>query len=306
MGRALVVAVIASLLEGCFPDRPPEQPIPNAPIVVSSTPRPLPRPPPLPLLPPPARLPLEPCGVTDEGFDDWLWSVRRDAVSLGISKRTVHEALGAVGYDADVIALDRAQAPFKVSFAKFSARHLTRKRVARGKRVMAENHALLERITARFGVPPEILVAIWGLETDYGDNSGTTPSLQALATLAYDCRRAPRFRDELMSALRILDRGDLTLEELFGAWAGERGQTQFLPSSYEKLGVDFDGDGRVDMVRSRADALASTARFLEASGWHAGEEYQPDSSNFAALREWNASEMYCKTIVLFASKLTEP
>jgi len=295
--------MVASVLGGCFPERPAERPIENAPIVVSSTPRSIPRS----LAPPrPGRLALEPCGATDEGFDEWLWSVRRDAVSLGISTRTVRGALGAVGYDPDVIALDREQKPFKVSFAKFSARRLTRHRVARGKRVMAENRELLGRITARFGVQPEILVAIWGLETDYGDNAGSTSSLQALATLAYDCRRAARFRDELMSALRILDRGDLTVEEMSGAWAGELGQTQFLPSSYEKFGVDFDGDGRVDMVRSSADALASTARFLEASGWRARDPYGPDSYNFEALREWNASEMYCKTIALFASALTEP
>ena len=106
-----------------------------------------------------------------------------------------------------------------------------------------------------------------------------------------------------MSALRILDHGDLTIDELFGAWAGELGQTQFLPSVYEKFGVDFDGDGRVDMVASRADALASTAHYLRESGWSAGAPYGEGSANFGALKQWNASEMYRKTIVLFAGKL---
>jgi lytic murein transglycosylase len=218
----------------------------------------------------------------------------------------VRLALESVTYDGSVIALDREQAPLKLTFTSFVAKRVTPKRVARGKQVMAEHGEVLGRITSRFHVAPEVLVAIWGLETDYGANAGTTPSMQALATLAYDCRRAPRFRDELVHALRIVERGDLTADELYGAWAGELGQTQFLPSSYDELGVDFDGDGRVDMVRSAADALASTAHFLEAAGWRPGERYEPGTPNFIALRKWNASEMYCKTIVLFASKLVGP
>lgn len=248
-------------------------------------------------------LPMDRCSDTDDGFDAWIGSVRRDARALGISGTTVASALRDVTYDTEVIDLDRAQAPFKMTFAEFVRKRLGRKRIARGQQVMAENGELLAKVEARFGVPPEILVAIWGLETDYGANSGRIPSMQALATLAYDCKRAARFREELMSALRILDRGDLTVDELFGAWAGELGQTQFLPSVYEKFGVDFDGDGRVDMVASRADALASTAHYLAESGWRAKAPYDQGSANFGVLKEWNASEMYRKTIVLFASKL---
>lgn len=248
-------------------------------------------------------VPLEQCGATEQGFDGWMVSFRAYALSKGIGTTTVERALAGTLYDPAVIELDRSQKPFKQSLAEFSARRVTRARIARGKRVLARERDLLHRVTARFGVQPEVLVAIWGLETDFGENLGSTSSLRALATLAYDCRRSARFRDELLSALRILERGDLTEAEMVGAWAGELGQLQFLPSSYERFGVDFDGDGRIDMVQSRADALASTANYLEGHGWRAREAYRVGSANFEALGAWNASAIYRETIVLFAARL---
>jgi membrane-bound lytic murein transglycosylase B len=301
--RALALALpfVAALFGGCAPSLPPGPTAEEAAAAAAHAAwKPLPWPPPR---PPVVPLPLDHCSESEEGFDRWLASVRSDAIEKGVSEPTVTSALRDLSYDPEVIALDREQKPFKMSFEKFSALRVTRPRVARGKRMMADNRELLERITARFGVQPEILVTIWGLETDYGVNTGSMSSLRALATLAYDCKRAARFRGELVSALRILDHHDLTMDELVGAWAGELGQTQFLPSSYEKFGVDFDGDGRVDMVESKADALASTAHYLEGNGWRANGPYQPGSANFEALREWNASEIYRKTIVLFASKI---
>jgi lytic murein transglycosylase len=175
--------------------------------------------------------------------------------------------------------------------------------VRRGQQHLSAHAPLLAKITKRFGVAPEVVVAIWGLETDFGSNQGSTRSLNALATLAYDCRRAERFRGELMSALRIAERGDLAPEEMRGAWAGELGQTQFLPSSYERFGVDFDGDGKIDLVSSVDDALGSTASYLAGHGWRKGEGFAPESPNFEVLSEWNKSEVYQRTIVLFASKL---
>jgi lytic murein transglycosylase len=175
--------------------------------------------------------------------------------------------------------------------------------VRHGKERLLAHAELLGRIRKRFGVADEVLVAIWGLETDFGQNQGSTPSLHALATLAYDCRRGERFRGELLSALRIVERGDLAPEDMRGAWAGELGQTQFLPSSYERFAIDFDEDGKVDLIRSVDDALASTASYLAGHGWRAGEGYAPDSPNFEVLAEWNKSDVYRRTIVLFASKL---
>ena len=277
----------------------------SSPVAAPPPPRAVTPPPPPPPPPPPTLelAPIESCGETEEGFDAWLTSFCERAIAAGISRDLVGRALGTVAYDPSVVALDRAQRPHKRSFEEFSSSHVTPTRLRRGKKLLGVRAALLAEIARRFGVAPEIVVAIWGLETDFGRNQGSTSGLQALATLAYDCRRAERFRGELSSALRILQRGDLAVEAMVGAWAGEIGQTQFLPSSYERFGVDFDRDGRVDLVSSVEDALASTANYLAGHGWRAGDGYRPGSPNFEVLGEWNKSDVYRRTIVLFASKL---
>lgn len=246
---------------------------------------------------------IDHCSDTDEGFDDWLSAFREHAIAEGIAPAVASEAFADMAYDPGVIELDRTQRAYKVTFETFAAKHVTSARVKRGKRLLVEHAALLAKIEARYGVAPEILVALWGLETDFGAYQGHTPSLAALATLAYDCRRADRFRGELESALRIVQRGDLAPRQMVGAWAGELGQTQFLPSSYERFGVDFDEDGRVDLIGSVADALASTASYLAGHGWHAHEGYGPGSANLGVLEEWNKSEVYRRTVVLFAARL---
>ncbi len=245
------------------------------------------------------------CGDTEDGFEPWLESFRRDAASQNISSRTLTLALSEVSYDDRVIALDRSQGAFKLTLKAFTEKRVTRARTARGRALLQTHSALLAKIDATFGVAPEILVAIWGLETDYGQNAGSMSAFRSLATLAYDCRRSERFRAELLSALRIVERGDLTPSEMIGAWAGEIGQTQFLPSSYERFAIDFDGDGKADLIGSSADALASTASYLHGHGWRPHEGFVPGTPNFAALGEWNASEIYRKAIALFAQKLKE-
>ncbi len=152
-------------------------------------------------------------------------------------------------------------------------------------------------------VPAPVIVAIWGLETDFGVNQGKFGTIRALASLAYDCRRTEKFQAELMDALRIVERGDLSPGEMHGAWAGEIGQTQFMPSSYLKFALDYDGDGRRDLIRSVPDALASTANYLQSYGWRRGEAWSTGSANFEVLLEWNKSQVYSKTIAYFASKL---
>ncbi len=238
---------------------------------------------------------IAPCSDTDEGFDPWLASFREHAIAQGIPRAVVMHALADVTYDPRVIELDRTQ--------RMHGLTLTPARVRRGRRLLSSDADLLAKIEARFGVPPEILVALWGLETDFGAYQGTTRSLDALATLAHDCRRSERFRGELTSALHLLQRGDLSPDEMVGAWAGELGQTQFLPSSYERFGVDFDEDGRVDLIDSVDDALASTASYLAGHGWRAREGYGPGSPNLAVLATWNESEVYRSTVLLFAAKL---
>lgn len=299
-GRAGHLApCVAALLVACAPAAPDRR------AEVRSAPRPAPRaaaaPTELPV--PPVR--LAPCGDGAAGFETWLASFRAHAASQGIREDVIARALDDVVYDESVIALDRSQRAHKVSFEKFAASHVTKARVRRGTRELAARADLLDRIERRFGVAREVLVAIWGLETDFGANQGSTPSLRALATLAYDCRRSDRFRDELESALRIVQRGDIPVERMVGAWAGEVGQTQFLPSSYERFGVDFDDDGRADVVGSVDDALASTASYLAGHGWRAGEPWDERSPNFEVLASWNRSEVYRKTIALFATKLAK-
>jgi lytic murein transglycosylase len=163
---------------------------------------------------------------------------------------------------------------------------------------------LLSSIEQKFGVPRQILVAIWGLETDFGKGDmGKLPVFRVLATMAHDCRRTELFQGELLAALQILQRGDLRLNDMIGAYAGEIGQTQFLPSSYIKYGVDFDGNGHVDLRHSVPDVLASTANLLHSSGFKMGAPYGEGTANFEAMREWNRATIYRKTIGYFADQL---
>jgi membrane-bound lytic murein transglycosylase B len=163
----------------------------------------------------------------------------------------------------------------------------------------------LDKIERRFGVPGPVLVAIWGLETEFGAGLGNYPTFNALATLAYDCRRADQFREELVDALKLVARGDIQPEEMRGAWAGEIGQTQFMPSTYLKYATSADGGAIADLVGSSGDALASTANFLKNKGWKRGQGFHEGEPNFAALLEWNAAPVYAKTIAYFADRLAE-
>ena len=163
--------------------------------------------------------------------------------------------------------------------------------------------ALLARVEQRFGVPKELVMAIWTMETDNGGDMGKLPVVRTLATLAHDCRRTELFQSELIAALQILQRGDLPLNQLIGAYAGEIGQTQFLPSSYIKYGVDFDGNGHVDLRRSVPDVLASTANLLKVNGWQTGQPFGLGTRNFEVMREWNRSEVYRRTLHYFAEQL---
>ena len=235
------------------------------------------------------------------GFPAWLEGTKREAAAEGISPRGI-AALNGVGYDAAVIARDRRQGVFRQSFEQFSGR-MVPPRLARGAQLMKRHAALLARIERDFGVSPAVIVAIWGLETDFGADSGRFQTIRALATLAYDCRRPEKFRPELFDALRIVARGDMSAAEMRGAWAGEIGQTQFMPSSYLKFAVDYDGNGRRDLVRSVADALASTANYLRGYGWQRGAPYGPGTRNFEAIQAWNKAEVYARTIAYFAGRL---
>ena len=235
-------------------------------------------------------------------FDAWLADFKTEAAAKGIAQSAIATGLAGVTLDQSVLSRDRGQKVFQQSFEEFSGRMIP-PRLVPGSNKLKQYGSALSRIEQQYGVPGEVLVAIWGLETDYGANIGKFPTIRSLATLAYDCRRAELFRAELMDALRIVERGDLAPSEMRGAWAGEIGQTQFMPSSWIKFAVDFDGNGRRDLLHSPPDVLASTANYLASYGWQRGKDWEPGSANFAVIQQWNKSEVYAKTIAAFASQL---
>ncbi len=207
-------------------------------------------------------------------FEQWMAGVRQEALASGISQATISRTLEGVTYDPNVIKRDHGQGVFQQSFLQFSDRMTNKNRFQNGLAQLKKNAALFARIEQQFGVPPAVVVSFWGLESDYGAYKGNVwPIIRAVATLAYDCRRSDFFRTQLMDTLRIVQRGDLRPDEMIGNWAGELGPTQFTPSDYYKYGVDFDGDGRVDMVRSVPDALASAANLMKGFGWQRGQPW---------------------------------
>ena len=238
-------------------------------------------------------------------FNTFVAGISADAQAAGISPSVISAALGGVQQDGAVLNFDRRQRyTFNKSFEQYVSTRVGAGRINGGRAMMQRHAALLSRIEQRFGVPPQIVVAIWGLETDFGKGDmGRLPVFRVLATLAHDCRRSELFQGELLVALKIVQRGDLRLNDMIGAYAGEIGQTQFLPSSYIKYGVDFDGDGHVDLRHSVPDVLASTANLLHTSGFRAGAPYGEGSANFEAMREWNRATIYRKTIAYFADRL---
>jgi lytic murein transglycosylase len=238
-------------------------------------------------------------------FGTFVASMSTDAQAAGISQGVIGSALSGVSEDAAVLNFDRRQRyTFNKSFEQYVSTRVGSGRINGGRAMLQRHAALLSSIEGKFGVPRQILVAIWGLETDFGKGDmGKLPVIRTLATLAHDCRRSELFQGELLAALKIVQRGDLPLRDLIGAFAGEIGQTQFLPSSYIKYGVDFDGDGRVDLRHSVADVLASTANLLHTNGFKMGAPYGEGSANFEAMREWNHATIYRKTIAYFADQL---
>ena len=243
------------------------------------------------------------CSNHAGGFENWLADFRQEAIAAGLSPDTVRFSLADVVYDTSVISHDRGQRVFRQSFEQFSGRMINSYRVSKGKSLLKRYSDLFSTIEQRYGVPGHVLVAIWGLETDFGAGSGQFHTLSALATLAYDCRRTDKFHAELLDALRIVERGDLSPAQMRGAWAGEIGQTQLMPSSYLKYAVDFAGKGKADLLHNDADALASTANYLQGHGWQAGAGWDEGQPNFAVLLEWNKARVYAKTIAVFADRL---
>jgi len=207
-------------------------------------------------------------------FARFLEQLKQDAVAAGVSQRAIAEAAPGMVYDQGIVNRDRGQRVFGQIFTEFAGRMAADYRMQQGRALISRHAQVFSRAEKEYGVPPAVIAAFWGLESDFGANMGRLPTLRSLVSLAYDCRRAQMFHDETIAALKVIDRGDLTPSEMVGSWAGELGQTQFLPSLYVAYAVDYDGDGRRDLLDSAPDVIGSTANYI-ATGlkWRRGEPW---------------------------------
>lgn len=207
-------------------------------------------------------------------FDRFLAGLKQQAAAAGVSQHAIAEASPYLVYDQGIVNRDRGQRVFGQIFTEFAGRMAATYRMQQGQAHIRKYAAAFARAERDYGVPPAVIAAFWGLESDFGANMGTLPTLRSLVSLAYDCRRSEMFVGETIAALKVIDRGDLTPAEMIGSWAGELGQTQFLPTHYVNYAVDYDGDGRRDLLRSGPDVIGSTANYI-ATGlkWRRGEPW---------------------------------
>lgn len=210
---------------------------------------------------------------TSGSYENWLAGVEREAAADGVSQRAIAEAAPYLKYDQRIVNIDRGQRVFTQTFLQFSDRMAAAYRITRGEALIKKNAPVFARIDKQYGVPAAVIVSFWGLESDFGANQGKYPTLSSIASLAYDCRRADKFRPQLIDALRLIQRGDLTPAEMIGSWAGELGQTQMMPSEYNKYAVDYDGHGKRDLIHDAPDVLGSTANYLVGLGWKRGQPW---------------------------------
>jgi membrane-bound lytic murein transglycosylase B len=206
-------------------------------------------------------------------FGTWLAGVRQEAIAQGLNPQSVSQALAGAHPIDRVLELDRHQPETTLTFEQYIALVVSPQRLEQGRQNLAEHRALLDQVARRYAVQPRFIVALWGIESNYGKGSGDYPEISALATLAYDGRRSAYFRKELMAALKIVDQGWVRPEDMLGSWAGAMGQCQFMPSSYLRFAVSFNEDGRRDIWHRHEDIFASIANYLAQSGWHGDETW---------------------------------
>jgi membrane-bound lytic murein transglycosylase B len=214
-----------------------------------------------------------PARANPESFESWLAGLRIEAREAGISERTIAQTLSSIQPIARVIELDRKQPEGRMSFAEYKKKVINQQRIDEGRELYRAYGSMLKNISAQYGVPAQYIVALWGLETSYGNNTGGFKVIPALATLAYDGRRSEFFRKELINALKIIDGGHIAAENMKGSWAGAMGQNQFMPSSFHAYAVDGNGDGKRDIWNTIPDVFASTANYLSTSGWREDERW---------------------------------
>jgi len=253
---------------------------------------------------PPAAAPSSRAAACHNGasFDRFLAELKQQAIAQGVSQGTLAEAASYLIYDQGIVNRDRGQRVFGQIFTEFAGRMAANFRMQNGQVHIKKYQAAFARAEKEFGVPPAVIAAFWGLESDFGANMGNLPVLPSLVSLAYDCRRSERFQNETIAALKVIERGDLTPDEMIGSWAGELGQTQFLPTHYFTYAVDYDGDGRRDLLHSAPDVIGSTANYI-ATGlkWRRGEPWLEEvraPANFP----WDQADL---TVQMPRSKLAQ-
>lgn len=270
--------------------------------------------------------------TSDSRFAAWLQGVRAEALRAGVDGATADAALGSVQQIPRVLELAHNQPEFKMTFERYLDIVVSTERVTRGRAMLAENRALVERIARPAGVPPSVVVALWGIESNYGARLGEFEVVPALATLAFNGFRASFFRAQLIAALKILSQGHIALHAMKGSWAGAMGQCQFIPTTFLLYAADGDGDGRYDIWTSKADVFASTVNYLHRAGWHPGLGWGEEAGasataargerivrpsgpngpayrttdNFRVLLRWNQSDFFALAVGLLSDRIAAP
>jgi membrane-bound lytic murein transglycosylase B len=265
----------------------------------------------------------------DARFASWLQGVRAEALRAGVDSATADAALGSVQQVPQVLELARNQPEFKMTFERYLEVVVSAERVSKGRAMLKENRALVERIARPAGVPPSVVVALWGIESNYGTRLGEFEVVPALATLAFNGFRASFFRAQLIAALKILSQGHIALHQMKGSWAGAMGQCQFIPTTFLLYAADGDGDGRYDIWTNKADVFASTVNYLHRAGWQPGirwgEEVETSAApakgerivrpsgaggpayrtteNFRVILRWNQSDFFALAVGLLSDRI---
>lgn len=241
--------------------------------------------------------------IASDSFEDWLVVFRTQALESGISEKVLDEAFLDMKPIEKVVDLDKKQPEVKLTLDEYLKKTLNPLRIKNGQENLAENKKLLADISKEYSVPANVIVALWGMESNYGSNAGNFNVIHSLATLAYDGRRSEFFRKELLNALKIMQSEKLSVEDFEGSWAGAFGQCQFMPSSFLRYAVDGDSDGKRDIWNDNADIFASIANYIHSEGWNINEGAEEGSNNFKTLLKWNRSRYFATAVVQLANEI---
>lgn len=233
-------------------------------------------------------------------FNAWLKDFRADAQSHNISKATLDDALMGVFYNERVIELDRKQPEGTMTLEQYLAKVISNQRIKKGRALYKKHQNVLQRISGKYNVPPQVIVALWGIETSYGEYTGNFSIVESLATLAYDGRRSEYFRGELINALKIINDGHISAYDMTGSWAGAMGQCQFMPSSFLSYAVDYNDDGRRDIWKTKPDIFASIANYLHKHGWSNNRK-----KDFDVILKWNRSRYFATAVMQLADSIAK-